>query len=189
MMLSSLASLLFFCLIDGTIAAPSSQSSDLFSILGPSESGLPSSGNSTSSPQDLYASRLDVKCFATPTPGAALRLRRIAVSDYFQAVQKIMVQDDAMISRLWNLGPDATVQYVEKGVRIGMNVPWPPSPRRLQPIYIAHAAAVIAEKCLREETGYLGGHVKSPLGNDDTVRIVLASPTRPSIKIPESELS
>ena len=183
-MLLPLASLCLYSFIAITSPAISAQQIDLFSLLPPTEPGLPSIGDLTSGPRvntttPLYASKPDVQCWPTNVPGHPVSLRPVVVSDYFQAVHKRMVQDDAMIPRLWDLGRDGIIQYVENEARVALKVPWPPSQQAFQPIIIAHMAALIADKCLREETGYFGGRVYLYPGKSD-FRVVVASPTDPS---------
>lgn len=120
------------------------------------------------------ASNLVVQCFHNPAPPASPYLRPIVIDDYFEILQKIMVQDDAMLQRRWNLGPSGTGQWKVNQAVLGLCAPWPPSTDIFQTVLVAHAAALIADRCLREDEGYLGG--QTWLGLRGTFRIVLLSP-------------
>ena len=184
-MIVRLAFWFLFCAVNATNSAPQL---DLFSLL--SSVGMePSSTNN--SPSNLHPnlsttsldSNLAVQCYLAPRPGAPVLLQPVLVGAYFQAVHLAMIETNAMIPRTWDLGPDAKVQYVVNNVNVAMKVPWPPTDRVFQPIFAAHAAALIAETCLTQRWGYLGGSVLLYPPSDD-FRVVVASPANPSINVP-----
>lgn len=85
-----------------------------------------------------------------------------------------MLEDDAMTPLQWDIPPRGSVQWIYEQVIIAMGSPRPRSLQVFQPILIARAAAFIADKCLREQTGYLGG--QTFLGSGGEFRVALASP-------------
>lgn len=121
----------------------------------------------------LNASIPIIQCFTNPETHPVLR--RIVVNDYYETLQKIMIEDGAMTPRQWDNPPRRSVQAMANQVIIAMNSPRPRSLQVFQPILIARAAASIADKCLREKTGYFGGqtflgsggaYFRRPLVND-----------------------
>lgn len=105
----------------------------------------------------LNALNLLIQCFTNPATPAPPTLRQIPIIKYFWALQKVLLQELAMIPRQWDLRPSGIIKWEKDDVTIGMNAPWPPSSETLQPVWVARAAALVADQCLRRKTDFLGG--------------------------------
>lgn len=160
------------------IATPSgslviSSASDLFNI---SPLLVPPSPDRSTMSTLLNVSTPIIQCFTNPAETLPV-VRRIVIDDYCEVLQKIMIEDDAMTPRQWDIPPRGSVHWMDNQVIIAMSSPRPRSLQIFQPILIARAAALIADKCLREQTGYLGG--QAFLGSGGEFRVALASPIIP----------
>ena len=174
LIMSQSALILGMVLTTTAVATTSIQAVDLFSRLPTPTLSSPMVENSTLSMQlTTYTAprTMAAECWTLPQG-----IRPVIVGDYFLAVQQIMVMRGSMIPQTWNLGPAASVQWVKNNVHIALQVPWPPDGRVFQPIFIAHAAALIAEKCLTLPFGYLGGQVDLYPGSEQRYRVVVVSP-------------
>lgn len=104
-----------------------------------------------------------------PQPPPQRRYNPVVVDDYLENLENIISRPTAMIVRTWNLGPMGKLVYIHKGCRIGLQVPYPPSPIQFPRIYVAHLASVIAKQCLTEEKGFLGGIIRFRVANEFNV--------------------
>ena len=97
---------------------------------------------------------IDIHCFPSRSP-----LEMVVMDDYHEAVDQILIREDAMIPREWILGPADTqqVQWRQGPCRIvlmaGTFVRTPPFPV----ILAAHLAAVVAKECITAAHGFRGG--------------------------------
>lgn len=110
------------------------------------------------SPQ-LYTSGLAITCLAK-TRG----YRPILMDDYYQAVQQILIRDDALLPQHFRLGPEGSVRqdYYWQGGQAAIAL-FSGQPLRTDAfpiIVVAHVAALIADKCVTEAEGYLGGYAR-----------------------------
>lgn len=105
----------------------------------------------------LDAYSLQIICLTQPKPPARPIFNRVNIEDYYRAVDKVLVLDNAMSDRTWNLGPNAKAIWDFGGAVVGLKVPYPTTSEKFPPIVVAHAAALIARKCVTSYQGYLGG--------------------------------
>lgn len=150
-------------LITISAASPTLQTVNT-SLLDLSENGILAAGSSNNATlrvdsdtfPALNSSNSPIRCYAPPLPPDM-----VVINDYYRAVDKILVREDAMIPREWYPGPmpSQRVTWTTGTCRIEL---WAEKYTRTPPfpvIYIAHAAAVIARECLTEAHGYRGGFV------------------------------
>lgn len=105
----------------------------------------------------LNASDFAITCFI-----ASPHLRSIPKIDYYEAVEKILIRDDALVPKRFELGPGGRGRrnFLWRGGDCDIDF-FNPEPLRTDAfpiILIAHVAALIADECLTEAKGYLGGH-------------------------------
>ena len=135
-------------------AAPTSASDNF--LLSALVSNLTSGANNNlSSPNDV--SFYPIRCFELPP--APPRPERVALVDYYEAVQKTLVRVDSMIALPRTFGPIANPDYTWTGGTCQILL-WAPETIVTDPfpiILVAHVAALIADKCLHEDTDHLGG--------------------------------
>lgn len=119
-------------------------------------------GNDTTYPDFNISTSLDayylkITCLTQPKPPARPTFNRVNIEDYYRAVDKVLVLDNAMTDRVWNLGPNRKAIWDYGGAVLGLQVPYPTASEKFPPIVVAHAAALIARKCVTSVQGYLGG--------------------------------
>ena len=90
--------------------------------------------------------------------------RPILISDYYQAVQQILIRDDALLPQHFRLGPEGSVRqdYYWQGGQAAIAF-FNRQPLRTDAfpiIAVAHVAALIADNCVTEAQGYLGGYAR-----------------------------
>ena len=109
------------------------------------------------------SNQIELKCFPYHSP-----LVRVVMSDYYGAVNQILVREDATIPRRWILGPTYPqhVEWREGTCRIILmarrTILTPPFPI----IWAAHAAALIVKECITEGHRYWAGKATlTDLGN------------------------
>ena len=107
----------------------------------------------------LNGSELKMTCLAT-TRG----YRPILLTDYYQAVQQILIRDDALLPQHFRLGPEGSERqdYHWQGgqAAIAFFSGQPLRTDALPIILVAHVAALIADTCVTEARGYLGGYAR-----------------------------
>ena len=107
----------------------------------------------------LNASGLAVTCLAKTRA-----YRPILVTDYYQAVQQILIRDDALLPQHFRLGPEGSVRqdYYWQGGQAAIAF-FSSQPLRTDAfpiIVVAHVAALIADNCVTEAQGHLGGYAR-----------------------------
>ena len=90
--------------------------------------------------------------------------RPIPIDDYYQAVQQILIRDDALLPQHFRLGPEGSVRqdYYWQGGQAAIAF-FSSQPLRTDAfpiISVAHVAALIADKCVTEAQDYLGGYAR-----------------------------
>ena len=90
--------------------------------------------------------------------------RPILMTDYYQAVQQILIRDDALLPQHFRLGPEGSVRqdYYWQGGQAAIAF-FSSQPLRTDAfpiIAVAHVAALIAHKCITEAEGELGGYAR-----------------------------
>ena len=102
----------------------------------------------------LNASEFFIECsIESPTR------RPIPIADYYEVVQQILIRDDALVPRRFNLGPSYDKQL---HWRAGQCVIFffdhrPMLTDAIPIIVVAHVAALIANDCITGARGYKGG--------------------------------
>lgn len=152
--------------------------SDFASTLQGAFSSPPNSGNSTDCIRNtsmLAIAISYVACFKRERMGNQPYYIPVVMDDYYRAIQQILTQPAATIRHQWILAnePSNTVQWQSNqcGIYLGAT-------RRatysIAPVEVAHAAAIIADDCLTEEAGFMGGfaHAIVPEG---TVLVAVGS--------------
>lgn len=92
-------------------------------------------------------------------------VRSINMANYFEAVQQILIRDDAIVPRQFNLGPSLDRQFNWLGGPTGdehetvivLSYTQPLLTALFPIILVAHVAALIANECITEAKGYAGG--------------------------------
>ena len=99
---------------------------------------------------------LDITCRAS-VPSA--HYARIAVTDYYAAVDQILTRDDAMVPKQWVLGRDPSHQLSwTSGTCLLLLCARAQTMTQSIPIVLAaHMAALVVRRCVTEATGYRGG--------------------------------
>ncbi|KAM0805894.1 hypothetical protein BDR22DRAFT_816765 [Usnea florida] len=107
----------------------------------------------------LNASEMKITCLATTRA-----YRPILINDYYQAVQQILIRDDALLPQHFRLGPEGSERqdYHWQG---GQAIIAFFSSQALRTdafpiILVAHVAALIADTCVTTARGYLGGYAR-----------------------------
>ena len=108
----------------------------------------------------LNASDVDVKCFVPDQEFSPTFL-----PSYYEAVQQILSRTDAMVPRQFFLGLKPEDQWNWSG-GLGEHDKCTITFANLQPlltdefpiILVAHIAALVADKCVTEAAGFMGGH-------------------------------
>lgn len=90
------------------------------------------------------------------------------MADYYEAVQQILIRDDAIVPRRFELGPSGEKQFKWRGGQcvIGFFDNQPLLTDAIPIVLVAHVAALIANDCINEAKGYGGGyaHIGPNLG-------------------------
>ena len=114
----------------------------------------------TNASSQLGASGIKVSCFEN-IPG----INPTTTFNYYQAVQKILIRDDALVPRNFYLGPSPEQRWRWSGglVRggfectIALGNQQPLLTDLFPVILVAHVAALIAKECITEVKGFVGG--------------------------------
>ena len=155
--------LLFYFTITIHASAPQAQSGNMYADMLSSSDGITLNGNSTLSlinintPSNLSIPQITVSCF-DPSD-----FQPTSKAYYLEAVQKILIREDAFLPRIFFLSPIQRFLWEggpwgdpkECGIVIGNQRPM--FTDYFPFILIAHVAALIAEQCINEENGYAGG--------------------------------
>ena len=107
----------------------------------------------------LISSGLTITCLAT-----SRAYRPVLMTDYYQAVQQILIRDDALLPQHFRLGPEGSRRqdYYWRGGQTAIAF-FNGQPLRTDAfpiILVAHIAALIADACVTEAQGYLGGYAR-----------------------------
>ncbi|CAD6592205.1 MAG: hypothetical protein ASARMPREDX12_005884 [Alectoria sarmentosa] len=108
----------------------------------------------------LNASNPTIVCFDT-----IRGVKSINMANYFEAVQQVLIRDDAIVPRQFNLGPTRDRQFNWLGGPTGdkheavivLSYTEPLLTALFPIILVAHVAALIANECITEAKGYAGG--------------------------------
>ncbi|KAF6218140.1 hypothetical protein HO133_006099 [Letharia lupina] len=153
----SLAYLFYTARTTFAVAFPK-QSSGLWTNA-PEDDTLPAtSGNTTlrlePNPSALLnVSALTITCLTEPPPR-----QPITLAAYYEAVQKILIRDDAFFPRRFELGPGGkNLRWQGGQCVIAFFNNQPLKTDAIPIILVAHVAALIANECITEAKGYLGG--------------------------------
>lgn len=116
-----------------------------------------------------------IHCFQNPLAPAPTIHPSIIAYDYLEALEKIVVSDDALRILSWNFGPSESMAWSSNRCRIAVGVPG--STARtvfavFQPVVIAHLAAKLARVCFQPGQ-VLGGHVA--FGENLELNVVLGA--------------
>ena len=107
----------------------------------------------------LNSSALKITCLAT-----SRAYRPILMADYYEAVQQILIRDDALLPQHFRLGPEGSERqdYHWQGGQAAIAF-FSGQPLRTDAfpiVLVAHVAALIADTCITEARGYLGGYAR-----------------------------
>ena len=121
---------------------------------------LISSNNDTWTNSSLSAydpSIKSIKCLSD-RPGTE-RWQRILVDDYFEAVEKILLLDQAMTFKIQRLplGSLPVAEHDTARIAWVSLVTIPVVTPRFQPVFLAHVSALIVRECVTNEKRFLGG--------------------------------
>jgi len=102
-----------------------------------------------------------VRCFRNPLPPAPTRFPPVIFNDYWEALEKIVVEIDALSILSWTFKPNDRKTWTSNGCLITVGAT--PSTARtvsavFQPVVVAHLAAKVAQECFRPGQ-VLGGTV------------------------------
>lgn len=117
----------------------------------------------------------DIRCFADPLPPAPSRHPSIVVNDYLNALEEIVVENDALSVVSWTFMPNERKTWTSNQCRIAV---WAPSYVQrtvsgvFQPVVVAHLAAKIAQECFKPGR-ILGGYVT--FGDYEELTVVLGA--------------
>lgn len=107
-----------------------------------------------------YISFGPILCFADTRPPSALpRFNRVSIVDYLGALERIVIRSDAMELQIFDPGPTKVSGWDYNEARIGVRAPYPPDGAIFQIIFIAHLVGLVAQECLTDSKGFLGGSV------------------------------
>lgn len=118
----------------------------------------------------LNASEYAIRCHTSPVP--------VAMADYYEAVQKILIRDDAMVPLNFEIGPapDTSFRWLGGQASIAFFSLQPLVTDEMPIILVAHVAALIADECISGEGGHAAGgyaHIGSHRG---IVGVTVGSP-------------
>jgi hypothetical protein len=116
-----------------------------------------------------------IRCFANPPPPAPTRHPSIMTNDYLDALEEIVVENDALNMVSWVFMPNERKTWSSNECRIAV---WAPSYVQrtvsgiFQPVVVSHLAAKIAQECFKPDR-ILGGYVT--FGEHQELTVVLGA--------------
>lgn len=92
------------------------------------------------------------------------------MANYYEALQQILIRHDVLVSRRFYLGPTPEARWKWSGGAIGDERPCSIVLANKKPlltdafpiILVAHVAALVAQECITEAKGFLGGLASDP---------------------------
>ena len=162
-----------FCLTSTSYAIlpPAQSEASMISILSSDDTVTPSesllSNVKLNASSFLNVSAIKIDCF-----NMGGDLGPTSLFSYYEAVQQILLRDDAMVPRQFFLGPKAEDQwhwsagsgeYVHKCTITFANLQ-PLLTEKFPIVLVAHIAALITDKCVTEEEKFMGGWASAGSG-------------------------
>lgn len=116
-----------------------------------------------------------IRCFQNPLAPAPPTYLPIKVDDYLEALEKIVVEDDALSILSWTFRPNERKTWSSNRCQIAVGAPFFAArtvSAAFQPVVIAHLGAKFAQVCFQPGRG-LGGYVT--FGEHQELNVVLGA--------------